>query len=254
MRRRPRKGRVYDLSGTQLPADKVLVLRKRRFVDENFSNLNLEHFDAERCHFIRCKFEKVRFSSAAFASGRSQSTYVDCSFDGARIRSGPIGPARFEHCSFLDVVLSDWFCMEAEFVDCIFTGEIRGGWFNGTVLNEEMQKALGRNRNEISGNDFAGVKLIDVAFRTGVDLTRQRLPSSPEYVFLPDARDALNRATTRVRQWPDGEERVGAVSMLKTLSSELEHGQRQLLLREGDVFPKDRSIWDALVRVLRDVA
>jgi hypothetical protein len=254
MWRRLRKPRVFDLSGARLPDAKVLVLSGKRFVDESFANRRLEHFDAERCQFIRCRFDNARFSSASFASGMSESIYADCSFDGAWIRSGPMGPARFERCSFRDAVLSDWFCMEAEFVDCVFTGEIRSGWFNGTILREDMRKALGRSRNEISGNDFTGMTFNDVAFRTGVDLKLQQLPSGPEYVFLPDARDALNRATTLVRQWTDQDLRESAITMINTLESELEHGQRQLLLREGDAYPKERKIWDELVRVLREVS
>ena len=55
------------------------------------------------------------------------------------------------------------------------------------------------SRNEIEDNDFSRAKLIDVAFRTGVDLTKQRLPSGPECTYLDVAASALRAVPHRVQ-------------------------------------------------------
>jgi hypothetical protein len=35
--------------------------------------------------------------------------------------------------------------------------------------------------------------LIDVSFRTGIDLSQQRLPSGPDYLYLPNAAETMRR-------------------------------------------------------------
>ena len=83
-------------------------------------------------------------------------------------------------------------------------------------------------------NDFSGMDLIDVGFRGGIDLTQQRLPSGPEYVYLPDVAATVSQAKPKVMEWEDPELRDVALTMIKTLQEEFEEGQRQALLREDD--------------------
>jgi hypothetical protein len=98
-----------------------------------------------------------------------------------------------------------WTCFEAEFIDCTFTGRLQTCIFNGTV-SEEDRPWVGRERNEFRGNDFSGAELVDVAFRTGIDLDQQRLPTGPDYLYVPDAAAAIERAQRGLADWmPDTE-------------------------------------------------
>jgi hypothetical protein len=87
---------------------------------------------------------------------------------------------------------------------------MRHSFFNGTVP-EDQRAFVGRERNEFRGNDFSGMKLEDVSFRIGIDLTQQCLPSGPEYLYLPEAAVAVQRARTEVVQWDDLDRRREAM-------------------------------------------
>jgi hypothetical protein len=102
------------------------------------------------------------------------------------------------------------------------------------MVPTDHQRALGRQVNEFRGNDFSGMELVDVAFRTGVDLSLQRLPSGPGYLYVPDADAAVRRAREVVEAWMDAGLRKVASPMLMTLQMEVDGGQRRLLLRKAD--------------------
>ena len=123
-----------------------------------------------------CLQDRVQIQSAAFGSGRETSEFVDCTFNGARMNMAPGGFARFVRRSFRDVNIQDWACFTVEMIDCTFTGRLDTAIFNGTVP-EDKRGIIGRASNEFHGNDFSAMNLIDVAFRTGIDLTKQVLPS-----------------------------------------------------------------------------
>jgi hypothetical protein len=113
---------------------------------------------------------------------------------------GPGGLSRFVRCSFRNVNIRNWLCFAVELIDCTFSGKLQQAVFNGTPLAQK-RALLGRDRNEFHGNDFSAADLIDVGFRTGIDLTRQRLPSGPEYLYLPNAREAVGRARSGIMRW-----------------------------------------------------
>ncbi len=98
-------------------------------------------------------------------------------------------------------------------------------------MPEEDRPWVGRERNEFRGNDFSGCDLVDVAFRTGIDLSQQKLPTSPEYLYLSAAAAAIERARAAVNGWYDAELREEGLLLLKVEESELARGQQQLLLR-----------------------
>jgi hypothetical protein len=154
------------------------------------------------------------------------------------------------------VDLRDWMCFETELVDCVLTGRMRRSFFNGTV-REELVEALGRTSNEFRGNDFSGMDLIDAGFRTGIDLSLQRLPTGAQYLYLPDAEPALERArdqviaSGRVRLWGEHGEVVPGIDVaLKTVRD----GQRQVLLRKDDYSRLPPDELDTLFDVLKAVA
>src|SRR2546430_10168634 len=97
-----------------------LVLDHSQLVGADFSNRELAQLSAVGCVLKDCRFEGTTIESASFGAGRETSEYVGCSFDGARIRFGPGGYARFVRCSFMDADLRDWFCFAVELVECTF--------------------------------------------------------------------------------------------------------------------------------------
>jgi hypothetical protein len=239
--------RARVVGWAKIDPEKRVVLSREKLRGADFSGRGLEQFSSEGSRLEACQFDKMRIQSASFGAGRAPSEYVECRFDGARIRFGPGGSARFVGCSFRDVDLRDWFCFRVELVDCVFTGRMRHSFFNGTVPEHE-RAFVGRERNEFRGNDFSGMKLEDVGFRTGIDLTQQRLPSGPEYLYLPDAAAAVQRARAEVVQWDDLDRRREAMVFNNGLEEDVAKGQRQLLLRPDDYsVPKD--VKDALESV-----
>jgi hypothetical protein len=152
------------------------------------------------------------------------------------------------------VDLSDWFCFAVELVNCTFSGRLRHSWFNGAVPDEK-QKDIQRARNEIVGNDFSAMTLEDVGFRTGVDLTAQKLPTDPDYVFIPNASDALERAYSAVAVWTDLSLRRLAMVWINLLRADVAGGQQQLFLRPADFYkPLGKGPVDAVVALLRPTA
>jgi len=216
----------------------------------DFSGLKLRGFSGIGSRFTRCSLEKVKIGDAAFGAGGEQSLYVDCSFDGARIEAATPGNARFECCSFRDVKLKNWFCWELEFVDCVFTGRGDKLLFNG-VPDERRHKAIGRSVNEYRGNDFSGMDLRDCAFRRGIDLDAQTLPSGAGHLVLRDARAAVVAARREVSGWEDDERRVGALQLLEIWMEDVTNGQDQLYLRSDDYARiYDKGMLDDLVGLL----
>lgn len=147
--------------------------------DADFSGRKLDAFHAIASRFEKCCFEKMSIRDACFGSGLYDSEYYDCSFDGSKFTAVAPGNARFVRCSFRDVLIRQLFCHCVEFVNCKFSGKLLSGYFNGAVPPEDVP-ILGRHINEFRGNDFIQMELVDVGFRSGIDLSLQRLPSGPE--------------------------------------------------------------------------
>jgi hypothetical protein len=214
-----------------------VVLSGQRLVSEDFSGRRLKQFSAAGVRLERCRFDSAVIEYGCFGSGRVVSEYVGCTFDGAKIRMGPGGYARFVDCTFEGAVIENWFCFAVDLVRCTFSGRLRKAVFNGTAPSDDRDVPGRSARNEIEGNDFSRAKLIDVAFRTGVDLTKQRLPSGPEYTYLEDAASVLRRARSAFTSWDDPRMKKEAGSLLKVLEDTVAAGQSQLLVRVND-FPR----------------
>jgi hypothetical protein len=144
------------------------------------------------------------------------------------------GRARFDRCSFRNVDIREGYLFHVELVDCTFTGRLRKIIFSGTVPRQDRQFGLfGRWHNEFRGNDFSSAELIEVDFRNGIDLSKQRLPSGPDYLYLANAADALRQAQAEVRKWPDLNMRNGALGMIEILRDQ---HQSQIIVRPRDFY------------------
>jgi len=224
---------VRRVGRRRLPDDERVVLSGQVLVGADFRDRRLQQFSAEGCRFEGARFDGAVIESASFGAGRRVSEYVGCSFDGAKLRMGPGGHARFVDCTFDGATIDHWFCLAVEIVGCTFSGRLSKAVFNGSVPPDKREVA-GRQINRFEGNDFARVTLIDVGFRTGVDLTRQRLPEGDEYTYLPNAADAVRRAGIAYNAWDDSEAKRQARGVLVVMEEDVAGGQRQLLVRAND--------------------
>ncbi len=80
--------------------------------------------------------------------------------------------------------------------------------------------------------------LVDVSFRTGIDLSKQRLPSGADYLYLPNAESALRTARSTITEWRDLELRKGALTVITVLERELRGNQVQLFLNVNNFAPE----------------
>ena len=247
-----RPPRIVKIAGK---AD-IASLQRSIFENENLrgadlSGRRLDQFASVGSHFERCDFSGSTLKSCSFGSGTKTSKYIDCVFDSSRIEFSSGGIARFVRCSFKNVELRNWFCFTVELVDCTFSGGLNKVIFNGRVP-EDDRRVAGRSVNQIEGNDFSGADFVDVGFRTGVDLSKQRLPDGPKYLYVPNAERAIGFTRSRVLAWEDSEDKKSAISMLRALDFESSGGQRQLLLYRDDyLLPNGQSQpADAVIHLL----
>jgi hypothetical protein len=234
----------------KLNDDQVVVLDHIVLDGADFSGRKLVQFSAAGCRFTNSDFTLMSIDDGAFGAGRDRSEYLDCHFDGSRITFGPGGHARFVRCSFGDVDLRDWMCSTVELVDCTFSGVLRTAVFNGTVPREQ-QKSVGRDRNDFRGNDFSACRLIDVGFRTGIDLEAQRLPTGPDYLYVHRADRALAAARTKVDAWADAGKRSQIAGFMRLLEMNVAGGQSQLFLSADTYSSVDRGVLDEVFEILR---
>jgi hypothetical protein len=224
---------AHPVGKTKIDESQRVVLDHLELRGVDFSGRNLVQFAASGSRLEACRFDSAEIEDGSFGAGRDTSEYVECSFDGARIRFGPGGYAPFVRRSFRDVDLRDWYCFAVELIDCTFTGRLRKAFFNGTVPEDKRSNA-GRERNEFRGNDLSAMTLIDVAFRTGIDLTQQKPPAGTDYIYVPNAHETVQRAHASVIGWDDLGLRQPAMKLVDLLAQDIAAGQRQLFLRPAD--------------------
>ena len=235
----------------QIPDQSRVVLSNQQLIAQDFRGLQLLQFSAEGARLERCAFDGAVIQSGSFGAGRANSEYVDCTFTGARIRMGPGGYARFVNCNFENVAIDNWFCFAVELVGCTFSGRLRKAVFNGCVPPSKRDIAE-RATNQFEGNDFSRAALLDVAFRTGIDLSKQRLPSGPEYTFLADAPSAVRRARIAFNALDDLEAKKRVRGILAVMEEDVAAGQGQILIRVDDYPRASRPALRGLLRAASD--
>jgi len=227
-------GRSQDIQArvvgqTAIDPDKHVVIERQRLVDRRFDGLRLDSFSAVQSQFERCSFRNIQIQDATWGGGKKQSFYVNCNFDGAQFRSVAPGNAKFVECSFRDVHISEFNAFDVELQSCVFSGRIDKGYLN--AKRRARLGIFGRKRNSIFGNDFRDCVLRDFAFRSGVELDRQELPTGDEYCYLADAASALKRGRAIVQAWPEAETKRLALVLLDVIARDLKSGQEQQLVR-----------------------
>jgi len=220
--------------------------------DVTYADLTLDTFGVMGSRFTGCVFRNIRAQNVSLGAGMDQSVYVDCTFDRLKTPYMAGGRTRFERCIFTAVDIRDWRCFTVEMVDCTFSGRLRGGFFNGTVPVEDRQR-LGRERNEFHGNDFSQALFGDVDFRTGIDLTRQRLPEKGAYLFLPDAPAAIAAARASIAQWEDEGQKDDAEFFLAQRDDDARAGQHQLFIPESVLRVASNPGQERVIELLRQI-
>jgi|SRR6266700_82950 len=238
---------------TTVRKDRTLVLDSVNERGADYSGRKLDSFCPIASRFEKCRFERMDIGDACFGGGTRDSEYYDCSFDGSKLAAGAPGNASFVRCSFRNVLIRELCCHKVQFVDCTFSGKFLSGYFNGSVP-EDKAAHLGRSKNEFRGNDFGEMEFVDVAFRTGIDLGLQKLPSGPGYLYLPDAPSAVARIRRQVIEWTDLELRQNGMIVIQLLEGELQGGQQQLFLStKVPPPPKLRKAKEVIFKMLGQV-
>jgi hypothetical protein len=227
-----------------------IVVDHEHAVGVDFTGLTVDQFSAQGSTFTDCRFDRIKVGSASFGAGTEESRYLRCSFDRASLTFLG-GFARFVSCTFRNAQFIRPSADYLEFVDCVFTERITGLQMRGAPHGAQNRYDAGvksfarqgkpeppgyrelalRASNQIHGNDFAGAELISVSFRFGVDLAAQKLPAGDDYLYLPDAETAVQRAVAALEQ--DSSELAGKAKffLVDVLQREIDYGQRQLFIR-----------------------
>ncbi|MBQ1049289.1 hypothetical protein KBX50_12560 [Micromonospora sp. C51] len=231
------------------------VFDHAHIVGVDYAEQGLKGFTAIGSTFTRCSFDGLRLKGASFGAGMEQTTYVDCTFDNAQI-SGSAGFSRFVNCDFRGTRISNLVTDYWELIGCRFTGFIKSitfwgapppGSANSYASNVRWLEREGKAEppgyrdlalrpiNVIDRNDFSGASFSDVAFRRGVDLSRQRLPDSSDYLYVPGAEQALLKALEEISSGAAHDETGLSESMIRSMMErEVTAGQKQFFLREAD--------------------
>ncbi|RRC96526.1 pentapeptide repeat-containing protein [Schaalia canis] len=205
------------------------VLHRLRVEGIDFSGLALDNFHVADVVLRNCDFSRAKVE--VFSPGRPHfpCEFIDCSFDRVNFRQVFGLPNRFVGCSFKGARLSRWKLEETDLVDCDFDGAtLRQVIVWGSMEERETPTRPARSWvNEIRGNDFSGARFIDSDFRCGVDLTLQKLPVGPDYIYAEDVPAALARGE-EVLEGLDPADRKRAAFLLRMIQDELDNGQKQL--------------------------
>lgn len=217
-----------------LPYDGATMLTSDALVEkgEDWSGVSVEIFGAFGTRFENCVFDRLRVKQFNTGGQGRVTEFVNCSFDSANIAFGTCNPARFVNCSFRGARLKDFNFQFLDLVGCDFSGAVlRQCVFWGAPTPRSAADNPGLPRvNVVEGNDFSTARLIDSDFRYGVDLTRQKLPSGPEYAYCADGAGALVRVRRVVESWRESAPRDYEEFMiwLKLWEKKVEDGQSQL--------------------------
>jgi len=213
------------------------------------SGVKVNEFVAYESTFTKCRFERLQVRG--WSPGVRGSVYVGCSFVGCRM--GRVGNdyCRFEGCSFENVVIRNWGMRFSDVVDCVFTGRIESGFFSDhNMVNFPLDPD--KPVNEFRGNDFSGCELVGVDFRGGIDLSQQKLPTGPDYLYLEDGPGAIEGAFRFVEAWPDETFRKEGLVWLGIRRKQADRGQRQLFMNRNTSH-RLASIWPQLCDALQGV-
>jgi uncharacterized protein YjbI with pentapeptide repeats len=205
---------------------------------------------ARGCSFDSCNFTGTRFGAGYFGGGEgagfSQTVYRNCCFDRCALGSIDFGSARFERCLFRDVRLRKWLSFSAEFIDCVFAGDIPEAAF----LGRSPLRSTSRQQNDFRGNDFSDVRFGSVEFRGGIDLNLQRLPMNDGHVILDRRSERITIVLAEIDAWTNQVERRSAGQYVRLFDGSRYYGQEQLYVQNRPSRLIDEALRQRVVSML----
>ncbi len=220
--------RARRVGQVDVDSGSYLIIDSERLRNRSFDSVQLDKFTAINSRFRDCSFVNARIRDACWGGGRKRTDYIGCTFDGARFGSVSPGNARFVDCSFERVQISEFLAHDVELINCRFSGVIDKGFLNGRRERSNVGW-FERRRNRIVRADFSECELRDFAFRTGIRLQQERLPSGARYVFIDDLRASLEGAKAHVAAWDSAEDRRLGEALIRSMEIDLDDGQHQQL-------------------------
>jgi uncharacterized protein YjbI with pentapeptide repeats len=236
-----------------MDATGVVLLERATISDVDFRRASFERFAPTGCVFVNCDFSGVVFDQrlSALLTGRVQSVFRECRFDGADMRKTGPGQSRFERCSFEETNLERWTSLAGEFVGCTFAGPIHGAKFHGRP-HGALASALSPRRsvNEFRDNDFTRADILDTLFIHGIRFDAQRWPAAPGHVRLDRIHQRFQVARLEAMRWPDRDARNDALEFLTKLTT-LYGEQAELVRRRYDAsLHASRAVQDQIWELL----
>ncbi|WP_125564211.1 hypothetical protein [Pseudoalteromonas rubra] len=204
----------------------------QRLKSESFSGQKVSKFIAVESEFLDCSFKDMSIKDICFGGGSKQTRYVNCNFDNSKFSSNVPGVARFENCSFKNVKVRKLFCVDVEFIDCVFSGELKQGNFVG--IHREIDGTS--KTNEYKNNDFSELAFGDVGF-VDIDLSLQKFPHRGALAVITDVSRFLTNAKVEIEKIAEHSMYDDAAKVLTILEMESERGNNQLLVDKLS-FPK----------------
>ncbi|MDO4258070.1 MAG: hypothetical protein Q4C87_00960 [Actinomycetaceae bacterium] len=212
-------GKALDPDGT---------LSHEQLRGEDFSGLKFDNLDIWDSTFEDCCFDRIKARVFGAAAGGKVSEFIDCTFRRAMLSKLALGGrARFIICSFDNARLTNWICESVDFIDCTFDGaSLRSMQIWGSINEPAIGKSPAKHwTNDISGNDFSQAKICDIDFRTGVDLTQQKLPTGPDYLYTENVPAALDRGHQVLASLPPGLAHDTVEFLLEWIDTQYQDGQ-----------------------------
>jgi hypothetical protein len=209
---------------------------------ESYSGAIISKFIAVESEFLNCSFENMKIEDVCFGGGIKQTRYVNCSFDNSVFSSNAPGIARFENCSFKNVQIRNFFCVDVDFVNCIFSGEIKKGNFVGVHSDVDGSSKI----NEYINNNFEGLKIGDVGF-SNIDLTMQTFSLNSTYAIILDVSYLIKIAKSELHNILDQTLYCAVSKVITILEYENEESNNQMLI-DRNSFPD--SLIDAVSLVI----
>lgn len=216
----------------------------------DLSGLRLWRLTASDSTFENCDFSDLRVEHGPLALP-PHAVYRVCRFDRADFRHIDPGHARFEGCSFRGTRIEEWFAYCSDFIDCVFTGQIKSCVFSATPIDcAGGLFGLRRKKHlEFRGNDFREATLVDTSFVGGIDLDAQLLPEGSQYLRLNHAAQRIAAAKDLALERPDAGARELIIGALDALGDDTDE-QRDLFVNKNDYDDLPPSAQQELWRLL----
>lgn len=229
--------------------DKLLFLKNKEYFNEDFSGKDLLGFYIMESCFHSCKFENLIVKCMCFGGGKKQSVYTNCSFNRSELNGPTGGNARFENCTFHDMILTDFYFHKCEFINCSFTGKLRQIVFQSRIYQDDLS-LTNRDKNEFSENNFIGAEFSDVRFEGEVDFSKLQLPKTDKYIMIRNGLKVFEEFKRELIESNDENLKKCSYGLFMSLRKLIvQDGQDDYFLELND-YPNQRKVNELLIKIV----